>query len=138
ITVVGTIAGSGVTESVPVNIIAGGTGGDSLSATTGINLFYALNGDDTVTGGSGFDFMSGGAGTDILTGNGGGDFLSGGGNTDKFKYVAVTDSQPGLTNNAANYDTIGDFDSSSGSFNHSEGDQIDLSSFASGTFTTFK
>src|SRR5262249_55444882 len=54
------------------------------------------------------------------------------------KYVEVTDCVEGSTNGVANYDTILDFDTSGGSFNHSEGDQIDLTAFPSGTFIQFK
>ncbi|MER9690281.1 cadherin domain-containing protein, partial [Mesorhizobium sp. M0139] len=118
------------TLSVPVNVIAGGTGNDSLSATTGINLFYGLNGTDTIAGGSGFDGIIAGAGTDTLIGNGGGDFLAGGGQSDTFKYNAITDSQSGIVNNVANYDTIADFTSGT--------DKIDLTSFIASAFTAFK
>ncbi|RXT45864.1 hypothetical protein B5V01_13620, partial [Mesorhizobium erdmanii] len=120
----------GVSLSVPVHIIVGDTGNNTLSATNGINLFYGLNNSDVITGGSGFDGIIAGAGTDTLIGNGGGDFLAGGGQSDTFKYSAITDSQSGVVNNVANYDTIADFTSGS--------DKIDLTSFTASAFTTFK
>ena len=49
----------------------------------------------------------------MLNGRGGNDTLTGGANADKFVY-------------SAGADTITDFDRSSGSFNHGEGDRIDL------------
>ncbi|UCI06130.1 beta strand repeat-containing protein [Mesorhizobium sp. B1-1-8] len=119
-----------ISLSVPVNIIVGDTGNNTLSATNGINLFYGLNNTDVITGGSGFDGIVAGAGTDTLTGNGGGDFLAGGGQSDTFKYNAITDSQSGVVNNVANYDTIADFTSGT--------DKIDLTSFTAAAFTTFK
>ncbi|WP_328824722.1 beta strand repeat-containing protein [Mesorhizobium neociceri] len=125
------IATSGsISLSVPVNIIVGDTGPNSLSATNGINLFYGLNNSDAITGGSGFDGIIAGAGTDTLIGNAGGDFLAGGGQGDTFKYNAITDSQSGVVNNVANYDTIADFTSGT--------DKIDLTSFTASAFTAFK
>ncbi|WP_246671958.1 cadherin domain-containing protein [Mesorhizobium sp. B2-3-10] len=125
------IATSGsISLSVPVNIIVGDTGNNTLTAANGINLFYGMNNSDAITGGSGFDGIIAGAGVDTLTGNGGGDFLAGGGQSDTFKYNAITDSQSGVVNNVANYDTIADFASGT--------DKIDLTSFTASAFTTFK
>ena len=67
--------------------IYGKSTGSTLTGTSGNDAIYGNGGNDTIIGGSGADVLSGGAGNDT------------------FKYLAITDSQPG----AGHSDTILDF-----------------------------
>ena len=119
-----TITGNGNTRISYVSA----TGGVTVDLAAGTATGNASVGTDTFTGvsqvrGSQFaDTLFGRrqqqhprrpSGNDVLDGRGGNDTLTGGAGSDQFFYSAGTD-------------TITDFDRSSGSFNHAEGDVIDL------------
>jgi serralysin len=126
-------------------VIINGFGGDDIIAGQDIFTSYQLfggAGNDFIVGGSyedvligddlyggvpGNDFLAGGNGNDALYGFGGNDTLDGGARTDKligdngndvFRFVSVSDSQPGLSR-----DVIKDFVGKGNLL----GDRIDLS-----------
>ena len=73
-----------------------------------------------MTGAAGDDVLNGAGGEDVLVGGPGNDILTGGLGADVFKWVAG-DEGIGAT------DTVTDFNQSSGSYDPSEGDILDLS-----------
>lgn len=83
------------------NILRGGAGHDSLNSNAGNDILLGDVGNDQLIGGTGRDVLTGGAGND------------------RFRYLSVSDSLPGL----ATRDVITDF-SGNGIL---AGDQIDLS-----------
>ena len=104
------------TGGVSVDLAAGTATGDASVGTdtfTGVNRARGSNFDDTISGDANNNILEGQGGNDVLFGRGGNDTLTGGTGSDQFFY-------------SSGADTITDFDRSSGSFNHTEGDTIDL------------
>jgi VCBS repeat-containing protein len=104
------------TSTLEINIsgyqnIYGSSGDDSLTGTSANEYLTGAAGDDVLNGAGGEDVLVGGPGNDILTGGLG---------ADVFKWVAG-DEGIGAT------DTVTDFNQSSGSYDPSEGDILDLS-----------
>jgi VCBS repeat-containing protein len=104
------------TSTLEINIsgyqnIYGSSGDDSLTGTSANEYLTGAAGDDVLNGAGGEDVLVGGPGNDILTGGLG---------ADVFKWVAG-DEGVGAT------DTVTDFNQSSGSYDPSEGDILDLS-----------
>ena len=104
------------TSTLEINIsgyqnIYGSSGDDSLAGTSANEYLTGAAGDDVLNGAGGDDVLVGGPGNDILTGGPG---------ADVFKWVAG-DEGIGAT------DTITDYNQSSGSYDPSEGDILDLS-----------
>ena len=104
------------TSTLEINIsgyqnIYGSSGDDSLTGTSANEYLTGAAGDDVLNGAGGDDVLIGGPGNDILTGGLG---------ADVFKWVAG-DEGVGAT------DTVTDFNQSSGSYDPSEGDILDLS-----------
>jgi serralysin len=88
------------------NVLRGNNGDDLLDGRAGNDKLYGGNGNDELYGADGNDRLYGGKGSDILTGDAG---------ADTFIFTALSDSVAG-----SKRDVIADF-------NHSQGDQIDLS-----------
>lgn len=86
------------------NTIAGLAGNDSIYGYDGNDTLTGGTGNDKLFGGNGDDTLSGGDNFDILVGNAGKDTLSGGSGVDYFRYLAASDSTPGV-----NRDIITDF-----------------------------
>jgi Ca2+-binding RTX toxin-like protein len=97
--------------------VIGSTKGDFLSGNAGRNVLEAGDGNDLLEGNDGNDVLMGGAGEDWIVGGRGADRLTGGGAADTFAFQDRADS----------YFLLGHTDSIT-DFNHSVGDQIDLSS----------
>jgi Ca2+-binding RTX toxin-like protein len=97
------------TASQPINLAFRGDGN-----LTAVGSGSALGGGEAaeiLRGGTGADALFGGGGSDVLIGGGGGDILTGSSGHDTFKFVATTDSRPGTTGGAPNYDLVTDFTS---------------------------
>ena len=97
---------------------------------SGYQNIYGSSGDDSLTGTSANEYLTGAAGDDVLNGAGGedvlvggpgNDILTGGLGADVFKWVAGDEGVGATT------DTVTDFNQSSGSYDPSEGDILDLS-----------
>lgn len=86
------------TDTVTIENITGGSGGDKLTGDGLANKLKGLAGNDTLKGGAGNDVLVGGADNDMLIGGSGNDTLTGGAGTDIFKL-----------NNLFSTDTITDF-----------------------------
>ena len=116
----GQIIYAGAGDDDPLNgtgandIIYGGSGNDNIKGN---------GGDDIIFGGSGADTIDGTNGNDIIYGGFGADTLKGGNGDDILVYLSVADSHGGQ------FDTVTGF---------SPGDQIDLTAFGAGAFTTFE
>ncbi|WP_339855288.1 VCBS domain-containing protein, partial [Porticoccus hydrocarbonoclasticus] len=105
------------TSTLEINIsgyqnIYGSSGDDSLTGTSANEYLTGAAGDDVLNGAGGEDVLVGGPGNDILTGGLG---------ADVFKWVAGDEGVGATT------DTVTDFNQSSGSYDPSEGDILDLS-----------
>ena len=121
--------------------ISAGNQDDTVYGGSGNDMIYGNNSSDVLYGGSGIDIIFGGAQTDYLIGGYGGDKLSGGQAKDYFVYLSVKDSYGGYTNGSPNFDTIAQFNDSgvlTDADFHSGLDQIDLTAFGQGAFTTFR
>ena len=92
--------------------------GDVLTQAGATFILTAAAGGSTLIGGGASDGLIGGLSADVLIGGGGGDNLTGGGGADVFRYQAVSDSTPSVS------DVITDFE-------HGV-DKIDLSGIAGG------
>src|SRR3989338_1923157 len=121
----------------------GGTGAVTLSAAGKVISVDGVN--TTITGSSGADTMTGGTGADTLTGGAGGDTISGGAGADTIYAdnvsgsYASADTVTGGTGadafiwtalssgGSVARDVIADFKMSSGSYDSSEIDRIDIS-----------
>ena len=104
------------TGGVTVDLAAGTATGNASVGTdtfTGVTRVRGSNFSDTISGDTNNNVLDGQGGNDVLGGRSGSDTLIGGAGSDQFFYSAGTD-------------TITDFDQSAGSFNHAEGDVIDL------------
>ena len=104
------------TDGVTVDLAAGTASGNASVGTdmfTGVTRARGSSFTDMISGDSSNNVLDGQGGNDVLDGRSGSDTLIGGGGSDQFFYSAGTD-------------TITDFDQSAGSFNHAEGDVIDL------------
>jgi Ca2+-binding RTX toxin-like protein len=100
-----------------------GLGGDDLLiGGSGQDALWAGSGNDTLLGGTGKDRLSGEDGADLLIGGAGTDDLFGGAGADRFRWTTPGDS-PGT----GPIDRVHDF-------NALEGDKLDLSALADGTF----
>jgi beta-glucanase (GH16 family) len=108
----GTTSTSGGTTSSTdtYNDIYGTTGNNKLRGTSGADYIVGDAGNDKLMGSAGDDNLVGGTGNDQLYGGTGADILTGGSGADIFYFKSVTESAPGF----GNYDTITDFDASSG------------------------
>jgi serralysin len=99
--------------------INGGAGNDKIDGSSGDDSLIGGLGNDSLVGGSGNDTISGDFGNGgILIGVGGTDILTGGLGNDVFDFNFVSESQPGLLQ-----DAIADFVGNG----ILAGDQIDLS-----------
>jgi len=99
------------------DFLVGARGADHLSGGGGNDVLFGLSGNDTLAGGQGSDTVFGGLGSDLL---------AGGSEADKFVFdpTSLTDAQAATPI----FDHITDYDQgNSGSFQSTEGDQIDLS-----------
>ena len=104
------------TGGVSVDLAAGTAIGDASVGTdtfTGVSRVRGSNFNDTISGDANNNVLEGQGGNDVLFGRGGNDTLTGGTGSDRFFY-------------SSGADTITDFDRSGGSFNHTEGDTINL------------
>ena len=99
--------------------IAYGTASGDV-ASIGIDTIFG--GVNRVRGSNFNDTISGDANNNVLDGRGGNDMLTGRAGADQFIY-------------STGNDTITDFDQSGGSFNHAEGDTIDLTGSGATTWT---
>ncbi|HYO09460.1 MAG TPA: calcium-binding protein [Tepidisphaeraceae bacterium] len=66
-----------------VEVLIGGSAGDSLKASTPDNTILGNGGNDTLWAQEGKDFVDGGAGDDVIEGKGGDDTLVGGAGNDR-------------------------------------------------------
>lgn len=109
----------------------GGTGDDTILGNQADNVLNGGAGNDTLVGATGNDVLLGAAGRDTLAGGGGADQLTGGSGADKFVFdmLSFADAQA-----MALLDTVTDYDLSSGAYNFSEGDQIELSALLAGAY----
>ena len=104
------------TAGVTVDLTLGtAVGNASVGADTftGVSRARGSNFNDTIFGDGNANVLDGQSGNDLLGGRGGNDTLIGGANSDTFFY-------------SAGADVVTDFDRSGGSFNHAEGDVINL------------
>jgi Ca2+-binding RTX toxin-like protein len=68
-----------------IEVVTGGTGGDSMTAASGVAVtFNGGAGNDTLIGDTGADTLNGGDGNDILRGKGGADVMNGDDGDDRF------------------------------------------------------
>ncbi|WP_438952167.1 VCBS domain-containing protein, partial [Porticoccus sp.] len=116
-----TVSYANSSSAVNVNLAAGtATGGSGADTLINIENVTGSDFDDVITGDANANILVGGAGNDILTGGEG---------SDVFKWLSG-DAGVGAT------DTITDFNQSSGSYDVSEGDVIDLSELLVGLDTS--
>ena len=104
------------TAGVTIDLAAGTAVGNASVGTdtfTGVSRARGSNFNDTIFGDTNNNVLDGQSGNDLLGGRGGNDTLIGGPSSDMFFY-------------SAGADVVTDFDRSSGSFNHAEGDVINV------------
>ena len=70
-------AGEGDDVAADVEVVIGGSAGDTLVGSGAANVLDGRNGDDTLVGGGADDTLAGGVGNDTLSGGDGGDTLTG-------------------------------------------------------------
>ena len=108
---VGATANDGITGEnddikSDVEIVTGGTVGDTLTAATGVAVtFNGGAGNDTLIGDSGADTLNGDAGNDILRGAAGADILNGGDGNDTFDEETASNGGD-VFNGGAGTDTL--------------------------------
>jgi Ca2+-binding RTX toxin-like protein len=85
---------SGESDNVgtDVNVVIGGSAGDTITGSSGDNDLYGGPGNDSLHGGSGNDRLFGQAGDDSLAGDGGTDTLDGGTGADAIAGGTGTDT----------------------------------------------
>lgn len=89
-----------------VEVVTGGTLGDTMTAATGVAVtFNGGPGDDTLIGAALADTLNGDAGNDILRGAGGADILSGGDGNDRFDEETASNGGD-IFNGGAGIDTL--------------------------------
>ncbi|HET7805250.1 MAG TPA: cadherin-like domain-containing protein [Pseudolabrys sp.] len=106
-------ATAGVTVNLAAGIASGNASVGTDTITGGVNRVRGSNFNDTIFGDANNNTLEGQSGNDLLGGRGGNDTLTGGANSDTFFY-------------SAGADVVTDFDQSGGSFNHAEGDIINV------------
>ena len=74
--------GEGDDIASDVEIVKGGTAGDTMTGSGGPNWFYGMDGNDNIQGGAGDDNLRGDGGDDTVLGEDGTDDVSGGGEDD--------------------------------------------------------
>jgi Ca2+-binding RTX toxin-like protein len=96
--------GQGGSAAATVQVIAGGSQGETLTGTAGPDMILGLGGndiiaaaegDDLVCGGDGNDSVAGGTGDDTLVGGAGKDSLRGGDGNDRLRGAAGNDRLQG-------------------------------------------
>jgi Ca2+-binding RTX toxin-like protein len=111
VTVGATGTGDGITGEADdiksdVEIVTGGTLGDTMTAASGVAVtFNGGPGNDTLIGDSGADTLNGDAGNDTLRGAGGADTLSGGDGNDTFDEETASNGGD-VFNGGAGTDTL--------------------------------
>jgi len=89
-----------------VEIVTGGTLGDTMTAATGVAVtFNGGPGNDTLIGDTGIDTLNGDAGNDTLRGKAGADILNGGDGDDTFDEETATNGGDTF-NGGAGIDTV--------------------------------
>lgn len=116
---------TGLTASVPVNIIQGTTGDDTLTGTAGKDSILGAQGGDILSGANGDDSIYGEKGNDLLHGNGGNDLINGGEDLD---YLFGDEGNDTLLGEKGNDRLLGD----SGNDTISAGDGNDVAEGGSG------
>jgi len=66
-----------LSSTVPITLIAAGTGGDTVTGTTGADILIGQNGADVLRGLGGDDLLCGGRGDDVMRGGAGADRFDG-------------------------------------------------------------
>jgi len=108
---VGAAAGDGIASEADdiksdVEIVTGGTLGDTMTAAAGVAVtFNGGPGNDTLIGDSAADTLNGDAGNDILRGAGGADILNGGDGNDSFDEETASNGGD-IFNGGAGIDTL--------------------------------
>jgi len=111
VTVGSTVGPDGITGEADdiksdVEIVTGGTLGDTMTAAAGVAVtFNGGTGNDTLIGDSAADTLNGDAGNDTLRGAGGADILNGGDGNDTFDEETATNGSD-IFNGGAGIDTL--------------------------------